>query len=418
MKKKRSTPSLSLTTLQERDLDRFGCTLDGKTVAICVDWRGKRVDAASKSRIIACLCRLDVALGPLLFFLAVEVSSVRPLPHYCYYPFDLKKGTHRKFLARLVDTGEIKFSFISDGREIQRIYNLSPYLHTRAKEVYSAILHYQNAGGIEAYDLERGIHHLENGVWLPKYFERFSLESEVQDVIQKLKKSAGSVPQAKKEVAKEIVAEGSAILKQFCENNTGTVRMIGLVRPIMVFIENLQVMYFDNTQEMIVLMTDLLAGNESDEELKNLGELLKILRPLAAISSSAQSGQGSAKPADLPKVPAELPGVIELMVAKGASWHLLERLFELLGVRVTSLPGRPVADYSREYENKVLGKNSWSEVARQALEDKPELRNEFGGRGWDALHHSEREKVRNRVRQGVTTYAKRMGKPLPPPQDD
>lgn len=413
MKKKRSTKSLSFTALQERELERFGCSLDGKTGAIRIDWRGKRLDAASKSKIIACLCRLDVALGPLTFFLAVEVSCVRPLPHYCYYPFDLKKRTHRQFLARIVDTGEIKFCFFSDGREIQRIYNLSPYLHTSAKEVYGAILHYLNESGIEAYDPERGIHRLENDVWLPKYFERFSLESEIQGVIQNLKKSTGGVPQERKEVAKEIVAEGSTILRQFCENNKGTVKMIGLVRPIMVFIENLQVLYFDNTQEMIGLMTDLIA-DQSDEELKSLGDLLRILRPLASISSSAQPEQGDAKPPALPKVPAELPGVIELMVAKGASWHSVERLVEILGVRVTSLPGRPVADYSRECENRMSGA-SWSNVARQALEDRAELRAEFGGRGWDSLNPMERDKVRNRVRQGVTTYAERTGKSLPTP---
>ena len=89
----------------------------------------------------------------------------------------------------------------------------------------------------------------------------------------------------------------------------------------------------------------------------------------------------------------------------------VSKFLQLIGLEIGGRPGRPTKDYSREYELKVT--KSWAQVAAQALLENAELREEFGGRTYESLPFEEQENLKNRIREGVRSYAERMGKPFP-----
>ncbi|MGB0009333.1 MAG: hypothetical protein WBP97_19715, partial [Candidatus Sulfotelmatobacter sp.] len=66
---------------------------------------------------------------------------------------------------------------------------------------------------------------------------------------------------------------------------------------------------------------------------------------------------------------------------------------------------------SREYEwKKVM---SWTQVTRRSLDENEDIRDEFRARTYDSLTFEQRQNLMNRIREGVRSYAERMGKPFP-----
>ena|SRR5487761_110640 len=122
MAKKRNTnKSVNLTILQKQDLGRFGCAFKEKTGILCIDWRGRSAEQASKAQIFGGLGSVNTESGPLVV-LALEISPVRPLPQYCYVPFDLKNTTHTEYLSRFTKTGEIKLCFYDENQNHMRAH--------------------------------------------------------------------------------------------------------------------------------------------------------------------------------------------------------------------------------------------------------------------------------------------------------
>src|SRR5690242_1584716 len=99
------------TTKHEKlNLTRFGCTFKEREGIFYVDWGAKSLSQGSKADIYACPGKIETEVGPVLL-LAFEISPVRPLPHYCYFPFDLTNEAHLSFLSSFTQTGEIKLCF-------------------------------------------------------------------------------------------------------------------------------------------------------------------------------------------------------------------------------------------------------------------------------------------------------------------
>jgi hypothetical protein len=101
------------------------------------------------------------------------------------------------------------------------------------------------------------------------------------------------------------------------------------------------------------------------------------------------------------------------LVRKGRvlSLSMLQTLIPPLKPLLTSQPGRPVQDYSREYEWKKS--MSWAQVTRRSLAENDDIRDEFQGRSYDTLGFEQQQSLMNRIREGVRSYAKRTGKPFP-----
>ena len=56
---------------------------------------------------------------------------------------------------------------------------------------------------------------------------------------------------------------------------------------------------------------------------------------------------------------------------------------------------------------------SWTNVARKALLEDPEFHEEFNGVSFDSLGLAQRQALKQRIREGVRSYAARVGLPLP-----
>ncbi|HEV2315555.1 MAG TPA: hypothetical protein VGR94_09640 [Candidatus Acidoferrales bacterium] len=415
MLKRRGT-AIRLTSQHDANLQRFGCALDTKTGTIIIDWRSRNLAAASRAEIVACVGRLD---DNSIVFLALEVSAIRPIPDYCYYPFDLEKPIHREYLERLTKSGEIKICLLSDEDSVYRVHKLPPYFLSRSADAYQSVLCAKRTSAGSERGHEQAIEGIERWVRIPQFLEHLLFESDVREILVQIKETADSATQEDKELAKRIATEANDVLQRYSATVGGYGTFFKSFRSASLAVDDCVRLFFNDEKGLLQFWTDVLGGTCSQTELKNIRRLVKVLGRLAIFLPREQSKQNLVANNELPKIHSELPGLIEQMTSgKGVSLNLVAKLLRIFEVPVTSAPGRPPSDYSREYDNRVLFKKSWSEVTRQALDENPELRAEYDGRGWDALDSLEREKVRNRVRQGVTTYAKRMGKPLPPPREE
>lgn len=94
----------------------------------------------------------------------------------------------------------------------------------------------------------------------------------------------------------------------------------------------------------------------------------------------------------------------------------LTNLLSAVGVPLGGRPGRSPKDYSSEYELKAAGR-PWSAVAQHTLQNDAETRQEFESSKYSALTVAQRATLRNRVREGVRSYAKRVGRSFPPRQE-
>src|SRR5258706_15935963 len=114
---------MRMTKQDELNLARFGCTFKEKEGIFCINWKERSEAQASNANIFARLDAVQTNAGPIVL-LAFEISTVRPLPSYCYFPFDLKEHPHRNYLSRFTETGEISLRFLTDTKPYERVHRV------------------------------------------------------------------------------------------------------------------------------------------------------------------------------------------------------------------------------------------------------------------------------------------------------
>jgi hypothetical protein len=106
----------------------------------------------------------------------------------------------------------------------------------------------------------------------------------------------------------------------------------------------------------------------------------------------------------------EVREFLNSVASQGLSFEKLKSIVSILGFQ-GGRPGRPLEDYSTEYELWVAGKK-WREVAEQRLQNDPKTREEFGGHTFSELSILDQSALMHRVRIGVGAFAKRTGRPM------
>jgi hypothetical protein len=401
-----------ISKAEDQNLDRFGCTFRERSGVFYIDWRGKDVARAANAGIFASLVYVKTKVGPIIL-LACEISPVRPLPRYCYFPFDLRKQIHREYLSRFAETGEIRLRFLAKNETFDRTHRLTPYLRVRSSEMYTDALREWGTYQIgDEYDFDGALQLLEKHLRIPLFLERVLLEDTLSEMILKIKEAVQTVPNEKKEFATRVVHEAAEAFGQFYQaNGEAFFKKLAGYRTGLACMIDLRRMFADNPAALIDFFTDGLAAIPSPTELERLSELVKVVASIPKLPFSKVPSSDT-EVLTVPEIPAGLGALFQSMAASGITMDSLRKLGELVGLEIGGRSGRPVKDYSREYELKMAG-SSWTEIARQALAEKPELQAEFGGRDYNTLDYADQQRLWNRIRQGVIGYAKRTGKPLP-----
>jgi hypothetical protein len=403
-----------LTEREKANLERFGCMFRASTNMFCIDWRGRTADQASRAEIFANLRSLETKVGPLVV-LAFAISVLRPLPSYCYFPFDLTNQTHVKYLTQLTQTGEIRLCFVGRKRVLYRTHQLGGYERLHAAELYDGAKQSLDKYGTRLYEFESAVRLLERGVRIPEFVEHLISENDFSEILKHVRQEAQTVPAEKLELAREIVQEALQSFQPYFETNKKFVLGNWFdMRRGLLCLADLHRLFANNAEHSLSeFLSGAIAATFSPEDLDKLKELVQFAGLLLLLPSLTKPVPEPQDTMTMPQLPAGLADIFgPLAEGRGISQDSLRRLAELVGFPIGGKPGRPVKDYSREYELKMSG-SSWTEVARQALTDRPELQAEFGGLDYNALDYSVQERLRNRIRQGVIGYAKRTGKPLP-----
>jgi hypothetical protein len=404
--------SVHLTAREQQDLDRFGCTLEGRAGTFCIDWRGKNTKRLSEAKIFARLAGIKTKDGPVVL-LPFNISLVRPLPQYHYFPFDLKNRVHLKFLTRFIQTGEIKFGFVSGKRVIVRTHQLTPALRSRSAEIYTEILHELEAYGSDKYVFERALANLESSVRIPELLEYRLDDDDFRHLSGRISQAVQVISNENRDFAKRIVGEAANAFGPILEGTSKTsFETTELIKTGFTYINDLRRVFADDIPAMTEFLGDAIAASLPRTELEALDEWCKLgLMILHSVSGSATES----KPTNstiVPTPPIGLSGVIQgLAPNRRISQNSLKTLATLLGFEVRGMPGRPTEDYSREFDLKMTGL-SWSDLARQMIAENSDLRAEFGGVDYDSLDRARQETVTNRIRQGVIGFAKRTGRRL------
>lgn len=408
---------MSITNREKLNLERFGCTLRESTGVFLVDWRGKCAAHALSANIFARLACFRTRTAPVVL-LAIEISSVRPLPLYFYFPFDLKSKVHRKCLSRLTSTGEIRLHLLNGKRSCKRTYQLTPYLRLRASEIYAEALQVYESIEHNKYDFVSGLRTVEHHVRIPQLLNRVLLEDTVREISDGIKEAIQAVPNETKELARKSIRAAEEAFSPYYRNNRKafleTLYAAQLGATCVIDVHSL---FVDNSEGLAKFLTDVLAATLSRQQLGALAELVALVvasskLPFKEPTEHKEQPSTTELTPTIPEPPPGLATLVQSMAASGISKDTASKFFQLIGLEVGGKPGRRTKDYSREYELKASGL-SWTKVARRALEDNPEIREEFGGRIFQSLSFQERTNLTNRIREGVRSYAERAGRPFP-----
>ena len=350
-----------------------------------------------------------------IVLLALEISALRPLPHYCYFPFDLKNKNHRECLSHLTGTGEIRLSLLNGKRFYKRNHQLGPYLQTRASEKYAEALQTFESFDPAVYDFNGGLQLLERYFRVPELLNRVLLDDTLRDISEKIEAAIKDVPNENREFAKRIVQAATEAFSPYYQSHGKA------------FLDTLNALHFGAT--CIMDIHRMFAGDSegltkfcgkalatlSHQELNALAELIAVVVGLTKLPFKELAELPKPPIAEsalaIPVPPVGLASLIQRMGTSGISKETAAKFFRLLGLDFGGRPGRPTKDYSQEYELKKT--STWTEVARQRLQENADLREEFGGRTFDSLSFEEKENLKHRLREGTKSYADRTGKPFP-----
>jgi len=406
-----------ITNREKLNLERFGCTLKESTGVFLIDWKGKRAGLAQSANIFACLACIRTKAGPIVL-LAFEISPTRPRPDYFYFPFDLNSKSHRNCLSRLTNTGEVRLSLVDGSRSCNRTHELTPYLRSRAGEVYAEASQLYESADRNKYDFNHALTLAERRVRIPQLVHRVLLDDTLHEMSENIEEAIKAVPSENRDRANDIVRVAADAFTPYYQNNRKVllenlfVGQFGLTCII-----DFHRMFADNSVGLTKFISDTLAATLSGQQLDALSELVGFvvaasnLRFKEPTERKEQPSSAILVPA-IPELPVGLATLVQSMGASGISKDTARKFFDLIGLEVGGKPGRPTKDYSREYELKASGL-SWPKVARRALEGNPEIREEFGGRTFQALSFQEKANLTNRIREGVRSYAERAGRPFP-----
>lgn len=395
------------------NLQRFGCTLHPRENLLCVRWADMGRDKALAADILVRSVYTKHPTGPLLC-LALEISPTRALAHYYYFPINLRNQAQHAYLTSLAKNALLRLAFLAGRKIVLRDHQLLPTQRRQLSETYCKAV--EAVAGCADYEFSDVVNEFERTMRIPQFFERAISDEEISKTLESLKARAEQLPAEKRLLAHQIVHGIADVLN----NRYGdTIRkfMADMLSARTVFMT-----FFDYQQEFgadydraVDSLSNHIALNSDAEALKKASnwpqKLESILKKLEDANTS---------PEEKAKVSSEFRTAVGRALdyvsrGRGLSISVLHGIVLPFRALLPAQPGRPIEDYSREYEWKASGM-SWTEVAEKHFQENADVREEFGASDFGSLTFENKETLKSRVREGVRSYAEREGKTFPLPE--
>jgi hypothetical protein len=404
---------MGLTEQDSSNLLRFGCTLQPERNLLCVRWTGLGRESALAANILVRSTYKKCTAGPLAC-VALEISPTLALPHYCYFPFNFDNEHHCNYLTSLAQTGQLHLAFIDGRKSFSRDDQLSPPQCRLLTEVCDKVaVALRNCSPCKFADV---VDEFEKTTRIAQLFERALSENELAESMASLKAKAEQLSSEKRQLAHDIVHGFADVLNNRCgQKFREFVGDLQVGRTAFLFLFDFHREFAGDYERLVDYLADSVAINTDEEALTKAREWPSKLDAVLEFFERAPASPEEKQKATAEFVAALGHAVDYLSTRGGLSLAILQSLVLPFRALLPGQLGRPTKDYSKEYEWKRLGM-SWTEVAAQHLKDNAETRAEFGGRDFDFLTFEQKENLRNRIREGVRSYAERAGKPFPLPE--
>jgi len=398
---------MRITNRDASNLDRFGCTVAPKQNLICIRWPHE-LHCANSANVVVRLIHTQSPSGPLLS-LAFEISCTRALPLYCFFPFDLRRETHANFLSNIFHKGRIQLRFLADSGEIKRTHELTDRQCEKMNDLYAKACADAEKFAADVYDFDRAVVAFEQGPRIVDYFQYVITDLELQRVMCINQENAAKATPEDRAEAASIANE---LLEVFSSQHKGFARefieKIPTIIRSLLFCLDLHKQFEDDYDGFADFLVNVIAGHAPKEDNQNLRASIPLLDSMLRLMDHLTEDPDKDKKAR----DAEFREIMSRITAQGWSFEMLRSIASVLGFQ-GGRPGRPVKDYSVEYELRAVGKK-WREVAEHNFNNDPEIQQEFGGRNFANLSPHQRMILMHRVKEGVRGFAKRTDKPFPP----
>jgi len=253
----------------------------------------------------------------------------------------------------------------------------------------------------------------EQNVRLVDHFQYALTDSELRRTISLKKEQAAKVASENRTRATHIVNGLLGDFRPQGDSRKNVLKKIRMLTRCLMICADLHGQFEGDYDGVAQFLTDAIAVHPHQEDIQHL-ETTSLL--FKSIRTMRNLKQGFDQPEEAKaQVGADFRDVIaRLAGGQGLSLKALGNLLSTIGVPLGQ-PGRSPRDYSVEYALKAKG--TWSKAAAYTLENHADTRKEFGFRKYPTLSVSEKRLLKNRVREGVRSYAERTGKPFPPKEE-
>lgn len=403
---------MPITESDKLTLQRFGCTLHTSQDLLHVSWADLSGEQALAATVLVRSTHRKCLSGPALC-LALEISPTRALPRYCYFLFDLQDAAQMGYLDRLSARNRLPINFLCRDFELVRNHELTS---SESGELKRSCANAQV--GLSTTDVPYSVttitEQFEASVRIPQLFERAISEAEFAKALPLLMKDLEKISSEKRALARELVCGvANALRPRWGEQLKKGIGDLPHVRLSLALLLDLQRIFGDDYEGFLDFFAGAVAHGTEEEVLAELKKWLPNLESIFKLVELANSAPQAKRGMALRNLGEAVLNVLRLLRrGRELSLSMLKTLLLPLKPLLLSQPGRPTKDYSREYELKESGL-SWSQVTRQSLLENADIREEFGGRNFDSLTGEQRQAVGSRIREGVRSYAERMGKPFP-----
>ena len=268
---------------------------------------------------------------------------------------------------------------------------------------------------VNTYDFARAVAEVEKSWRLVDLFQYVVTEEEMHRIIVASAEEAGRVSPEDRAQSEKIANELLAVFRPQYDNLIREyIDKIPTLRRNFLFMLDLHREFEGNYELFSRFVSDVIAAHTPKEENRGLETATLFFKSVFKLIADMKESSSNPDGAFDKKIQDDFQDLMTRIAGgQGVSIKSLLNLLSAIGFPLGGKPGRTPKDYSNEYALKAAGK-TWPELAASLLEKDPETAEEFGGHKFNALTFEKKELLKNRVREGVRSYASRMNKPFPP----